>query len=147
MCRGPSSDPHRLPGCQKAQILLWRYIKVHVFLRLQYARSFPLLLNYKTFTKASSEALSPGWPQKRNDQNPSSQLPASCGLTPAGPLAMLDTPLCRLGCGAGVFSRQWWPRVWVTQADKCETWKVQASAAWPGVSGAHLATEPQGMLS
>lgn len=55
---------------------------------------------------ASMEALSPGWPENRNDQNPPSKLPESCGLVLVGTLAMLDTPLCELGWGAGVFSRQ-----------------------------------------
>ena len=32
-------------------------------------------------------------------------------------------------------------------ADKCEIGKIQASAAQPGVSGAHLATEPWGVGS
>ena len=66
----------------------------------------PLLPNDMAIPMASSEALSPGWPQNRTDQNLPSKLPECCGLALAGTLAMLDTRLCRLGPGAGVFSRQ-----------------------------------------
>lgn len=38
-------------------------------------------------------------------ENPPSNLPESGGLALAGALAMLDNHLCRLGPGAGVFSR------------------------------------------
>lgn len=38
-------------------------------------------------------------------ENPPSNLPVSGGLALAGTLAMLDNHLCRLGLGAGVFSR------------------------------------------
>ena len=74
-----------------------------------------------------------GWIQaglgKQSIKTSFCKFPARCGPDPAGVLAMLDTSLCRLGFGAGVFSRQCWPQVWVTWADKYEIWKLQASAA------------------